>query len=351
MPLLPDQLDDFINLTLKNYTKTSWVDISLDLQEYVFMTKFVKNGITEDGGSHLNWKVQHSNTGSFQDSELYGVDKTAVTDLTTAAEVPWTKQTVNFKYDVDEDTFQSDSTRIIREVEIRKHSMFNDFAEGMEERLWTTPSTATGNPRKPYGIPYWIVNSTTAAFGFNGLHPGNHTTVAGISRDNYPNWRNGTFTYVTTSESDLYDKWSQACEFCKFQAPHSFEELGAGESPWGFYTVYSVLSAMQRSLKASNDNIGSDVARYRGAVFFKGNPVHWVPALTDSNSAAFNTNDPIYGINWKTFNWVFQKGKNMVMHKPIMSAGQHTSREVHMDNWGQFKCINSRQNFVGYKAA
>ena len=66
MPLLPDQLDDFVNLTLDNFKKRKWVDLSLDLQHHIFASKFLngKAADPEKGGVQLNWKVQTSNTGT-----------------------------------------------------------------------------------------------------------------------------------------------------------------------------------------------------------------------------------------------------------------------------------------------
>jgi hypothetical protein len=348
-----DQLDDFVTLTLDRFKKKNWVDISLDLQEYIFASRaFKKNKSPEAGGVRLNWKVQVTNTGTFKDSELYGVDTTGVKDLMKTATQEWSKQTVNFKYDIDEDVFQSDAETIIKELGVRNHSMYNDFFEGMEERMWTSPASSTESPRRPSGIPFWLQQSTTAAFGFNGGNPasGFADGVAGINSDTYPNWSNGTFTYVTVSDDDLLDKWAEACEKCYFKAPHSFNQLDKGMSNWEFYTVYSVYNSLQKLLRASNDNLGNDLGRFRGAVVFKGNLVSWVPALTNSTSAAVDANNPIYGIDWSTVEYCFQKNRNMIRHKPIESPGQHTVREVHMDNWGNFKCTNRRRNFVGRAA-
>lgn len=353
MPLLPDQLDDFVNLTLDRFEKKNWVDLSLDLQEYIFASKmFKKHKDPEEGGVRMNWKVQVANTGTFKDSELYGVDTTGVKDLTKQLTVEWSKQTVNFKYDIDEEVFQSDAETIVKELKVREHSMYNDFFEGMEERLWTAPTSSTQSPRRPSGIPFWLQQSTTAAFGFNGGNPSGFADGAGgLSSTTYPNWANGTFTYQAVSDDDLLDKWAEACEMCMFKAPHSFNQLDKGENNWGFYTVYSVFSAAQKLLRASNDDLGNDLGKFRGEILFKGNPIKWVPALTDSTSAAYDSNDPIYGINWTTLEYKFQKNRNMIRHKPIQSPGQHTVREVHMDNWGNFRCTNRRRNFVGRKAA
>ena len=344
MPLMHDQLDDFVNLTLDRFERKNWVDISLDLQHYIFASNaFKKNKDPEAGGVRLNWKVQVTNTGTFKDSELYGVDTTGVKDLMKKATQEWSKQTVNFKYDIDEEIFQSDAETIIKEISVRNHSMHNDFFDGMEVRMWTAPTSSTQSPRPPSGIPFWLQQSSTAAFGFNGGDPAGFADGAGgIDSDTYKNWRNGTFTYNTVSDDDLLTKWAEACEKCYFRAPHSFRQH--------FYTVDSVWDECQKLLRASNDNLGNDLGSFRGAVVFKGNVLSWVPALTEPDNDAYDANDPLYGIDWSTIEYKFQKNRNMIRHRPIQAPGQHTVREVHMDNWGNFRCLNRRRNFVGRKA-
>jgi len=55
-------------------------------------------------------------------------------------------------------------------------------------------------------------------------------------------------------------------------------------------------------------------------------------------------------VNWRTLRYFFRKGKHMVRHAPQKAARQHTVREIHMDNWGNFVCYNRRRNFIGYVA-
>ena len=145
MALMPDQLDDFVNLTLQSFKRKSWIDLSLDQQHHIFASKFLsgKTRTPYQGGHQLNWKVQTSNTGTAKYSELYSVDATSVKDLTTEAKQPFCKLTANFSYDVHEDSFQSDRETIIREIDVRRHSMYNDVFELAETSLWTAPSSDT----------------------------------------------------------------------------------------------------------------------------------------------------------------------------------------------------------------
>jgi len=353
MPLLPDQVDDYVKLTIDNFTRKSWVDISLPLQEYIFPSKFFKSKVlNEAGGPFLKWQIQVTNTGSFQDGELFGSALTNVTDLVQTAQVEWTKQVVSFAYDQDEDFFQADADTIIRQLEIREHSMYNDYFEGMESRIWTSPTSSTANPRKPKGIPFWLQQSTTAAFGFNGGNPSGFSAGAGsISSTTYPNWSNGTFTYVNITQDDALDKWSEATDKCYFMAPHSFNELDAGNGKWGFYTVHSVIQKLRKLTQTQNDNLGSDVGEYRGTPIFKSHPVTWAPELDTAGRDGQDTNDPIYGINFDTLNWFYKRGRNMVRHAPQQLHPQYSTRNVILDSWGNMCCKNRRRNFVGRKAA
>lgn len=351
MPLLPDQLDDFVNLTLDNFKKRKWVDLSLDLQHHIFASKFLsgKAADPEKGGVQLNWKVQTTNTGTAKFSELYSVDVTSVKDLTTEAKQPWTKSTVNFSYDVDEDVFQSDRETIIREVEVREHSMYNDWFELMEEALWSAPSSDSQSPRRPSGIPFWIQKSaTTPGGGFTGGDPSGFSNGAGsIKVSDVANWKNWSGNYTSASRDDLVSKIRKACEFTHFQAPKQFAELagGKGDSDWMFFTTYNTLADLEKLLESRNDNLGADLSKYAGSVVIKGNPVVWVPYLQENDSS-----DPFYGVNLRVFKFFFRKGRKMLRHAPQQAARQHTVREVHMDTWGNFVCYNRRKLFVLYKA-
>lgn len=345
MPLLPDQLDDFVNLTLDNFKKRKWVDLSLSQQHHVFASKFLrsdKGSDPEKGGVQLNWKVQTSNTGTAKWSELYDQDTTAVSDLTSQAKQQWAKSTVNFSYDVDEDVMQSDRETIIREIEVREHSMYNDWFELQETAIWSSPTSDTQSPRPMSGVPFWLQKNDTV--GFNGGDPSGFTNGAGnILTTSVSNWKNYTGKYTSVSRDDLIKKWRKAVAFTYFLAPKQFAELGGGkgDSDWCFFTTYNVLEELETNLESRNDNLGTDLAKYMGAPVFKGNPIVWVPYLQENDSE-----DPIYGVNFRTFKFFFRKGKKMLRHPPKQAAKQHTVREVHMDTWGNTVCYNRRRNFV-----
>ncbi len=353
MALYHDQLDDFVELTLDTFKRRKWVDISLDNQHHIFASRMFKDKKTpEKGGVKLNWKVQTTNTGSAKDTGLYAVDTTNVVDLTQKATQEWSKQTVNFSYDVDEEEFQSDMETIVDEIKVREHSMYNDFFEHMEEKMWGTgPASPTADPRPPSGIPFWIQKNATE--GFNGGDPTGWGSVGAgnLDSDTFTRWKNYTFRYVNVTRDDLIAKWYRACAFTYFKSPHNYPQLGgSGMADWAFYTTYSLLEPLERLLEGRNDNLGVDLAWSAGKTLFKGIPIEWVPSLEHSTSVNQDTTNPIYGVNWKVFRYFFQKNRNMIRHKPQKAPHQHTVRNVFMDNWGNFACYNRRLLFVGNTA-
>jgi hypothetical protein len=222
----------------------------------------------------------------------------------------------------------------------------NSMAELNEENLWSAPTASTDT--RPMGIPFWIQKdaATTVGGGFNGGNPSGFTGgAAGISSTTYPRWKNWTFGYSAADRDDLVVKVKKSLAFTNFQAPHPHPELGFGEAKYSMYTTYRVQEPLERLAENRNDNLGPDLAKYRNAVVIGGVPLTWVPYLE-----ANDTSDPVYGVNWKVFRPFVKKGCNMRRNPPKESARQHTVREVHVDNWMNYICLNRRACFVGSKS-
>lgn len=351
MALNVHQLLDFVELTLNRFKKDEWIDISMPLQEYKFAGRvFSAKKRAERGGVRLDWKLRHKNQGTAKHSGLFAVDDTNRVNVMTKGLMEWSKQTVNYIYDVDEDAFQSGPETIIREMQLHEQGLYNDFFALMEDAMWTAPASSALDPMPPSGIPFWLQKN--ASLGFNGGDPAGWSSGAGsIATATFPRWKNYSGTYVQVSREDLVEKVVNACDFTYFTPVRSYAEIGGGKPDYEFCTVHSVLATMRRTLQASNDNLGVDVARYAEGVLMKSIPVTWVPALTETTSNAYDSQAPFYGINWKKFEYFFKSGRNMTKHPPKMAGNQHTVRERHMDNWGNFVCYDRRQGgFVFYVA-
>lgn len=346
MALTPDQIDDFVTLTLSNFKKTKWTDLSLEYTQYISAMLIDEKKVVEQGGKDISFRIKTKNTGNARNTGMFAQDVTSVDDVMISASVPWSKQTVNFSYDVDEDLFQSDRETIIKELVIREHDAKSDMAELNEINLWSAPISSADT--RPMGIPFWMQKdaTTTVDGGFNGGNPSGFTSgAAGVSSTTYPRWRNWTFGYTSATSDDLVRKVKKSMWNTDFQAPVHHPELGFGKSDFVIYTTYRVREPLERLAESRNDNLGADVAKYIGSVVIGGVPVVAVPYLE-----ANDTSDPIYGVNWATFRPYVKSGCNMRRNPPKEAARQHTVREVHIDNWMNYICYNRRRTFVGSKS-
>jgi len=345
--LTPDQIHDFVNLTLSHFKRRKWTDISLEHQHYVASSLITDKAVVEQGGKDINFKLKTKNTGNARNTGLYAQDSAKVEDVTIESSTPWRKQTTNFSYDVDEEIFQSDREMIISEMKIREHDCLSDLAELNEENLWSSPVSSTDI--RPFGIPYWMQKNTTTPGGaFNGGNPAAYsaTGAGGVDSNQYPRWRNWTFGYSDVSTNDLVKKIKKSLAFTNFMAPVPHPELGYGNASHCMYSTYRVQEPLERLAESRNDNLGNDVAKYVNQVVIGGVPLKWVPYLE-----ANDTSDPIYGINWRVFRPFVKRGANNRRSKPMPAPGhtQHTVRTVHYDTWMNYICYNRRALFVGSK--
>lgn len=351
-------IDDIAIQTLKRFTKNKWIDISMSFQKYFFNKLILKKKKDEvDGGLKLNWSFQYRGIDTFRDSGVYMPDSVATRDIFIQGEVPWYKSQASYTWDVGEKSIQGASdVKLINIMEGKVHAMWNSFFQGMEIRFWKAAGSPTSDPAEFYGLKTWVVQNSTVAFGFNGGDATGFTGsgLIGKLRSTYTGLKNGTFTYQTISDDDGLKKIAEACEKSYFEAPDDYNAIDGGEPDFGIYTTFENKSRCDRLVKAQNDNLGKEL--WHGRPTIKGCPIAWVPALDTQYLAdgtandAYDSGNPIYGINWLTTRVVFNENCNMQTSKPIMRAGMHNVRDVFLDNECQLEVRNSRTNWVG-KAA
>lgn len=344
MALTPEQQADLVNLTLKLIKRKTWTDISLEFPEYVASSILTDKNVTERGGTQLNFKLKTRNTGLARNTGMMAQDQTAIEDVTIDASVPWTKQTVNWSWCIDEPDFQSEPEMIVDIIKIREHDAMSDLAELNEENMWNAPTSTSD--RRPMGIPFWLQKDTNTATNdgtLNGRDPSGFTSgAAGVSSVTYSRWRNWTFRYAAYTTDDLVRKIKRALVFTKFTPPVPFPETSYGSGQREIWTTYRVIEPLERLAETRNENLGSDVARYMNEV-----TVGRVPIKLSHYLEANDTNDPLYGINWKYFRPFVQKGKNMRKTGPVQSPTQHDVKTIHYDTWMNYCAYNRRCHFVG----
>ena len=64
MALTPDQIDDFVNLTLKLFKRRQWTDFSLEHQFYTSAKMLQEKKVVERGGEQISFRIKTRNTGN-----------------------------------------------------------------------------------------------------------------------------------------------------------------------------------------------------------------------------------------------------------------------------------------------
>ena len=360
--VMPSDVGDITTFYLENYMAGSWADAVRPYQYYTTARELFTKRRQKDAPSErmtFNLKVKEAEN-TVADS-FFKADSLNRIDLGVKGTVKWHFQKTHFMVDKREPAMLSGSeTQILNYLKMQESDMYDGFFKYNEDKCWTLPTApndGTAGDPLPFGIPYWVVQYTTsAAFSLtNATYPTNYTGgVAGLLPATYPGWNNGTATYASMSNSDFCKKLSEALNKCRFLPP----KPGFGEtvptSNYALYSSYKPFQDYEDLLYASNDDIGTDMGKYRGgkpsnetgAHVFRGVRWEWVPALSEVGGDARDLREPVYGINWDTFQVKTYGDLFMDRSEPITLDSQHNTVVQWMDTGYQICCNSRRQNFV-----
>lgn len=336
--LTTDELADLVTTTQKNLGRGKWTDLSSDLQEYVAMPKLMKEKkVTFDGGQGIQWNLLMNDNSQARNVGLMEVDQFNVVDGIKTANIPWRHSTTNYSVDGRAVSMNAASdTKIVDLVKVGRTQAWVALAKLMETNFWGKP-TSSSDETTPYGIDYWVVKNATA--GFNGGIPSGFSDVAGLSPTTYTRWKNYTDQYTNITKPDCLAKIRQALTKTNFRPPVEMAQY-ATENKFGLYMNYDVLSALETLAENQNENLGNDLASKDGLVSIRRTLATYVPEL-DSDAQ-----DPIYGINWGAFNFVFLKGWYMKEEKAYQHPLIHTSVVTNVDLTYNMRCVDRRKLFI-----
>lgn len=354
--LMPTQIADYVTATLPVFEYNRYQSIAERYQRYEFISRAINTAgdepghpgvkkISSEGGQYLDWKVKVRNTGSFGLTGLFAPTTGAIVDHLISARSDWAFARTCWMYDDRENAFQGGRATILKEVPVRDDSAQADMAEGMEDAMWTA-GVYGASPASFNGIPSFLVKSSTAAAGFNGGAPSGWTNgIDLISPTTYPQYKNGTATFLSINDGDLLPSLEILNRITYFQSPISYASIVDGMPQYVNYTCQSNIVAYSSYLTAANDNMESDAGRYRGSKLFGGNPWVWVPKLDA------DTDKPLYGVDWSACEFVFLDDWDIKRQSPIpVGSHQEHAWVVPTEIIGQFRYKDRRRGYVVYHA-
>jgi len=281
-------------------------------------------------------------------------DRPTVENIHHKINVPWCQIGTNYSWDVLEILRNKNSAKgYIDLLQSRRTERLWGFAELLEDRGWTTPTSAVDN-LFPYGVPYYLnmLNGGVTAAGFSGQTirysdgVSTGTVCAGIDASVEAKWRNYADTYVTVDNS-LLRKLRRAFLLTRFKPPRFINSPG-NDSPGSgpmvkLYVNSDVAVELMDLADKRDDNTGpGDLAGKAlingadGVTYFNRHPVTFIPQL---DGVTYN---PLYCVDWSKIQPITQDGYWMVESKPMTDRMQHTTITVYVDGCHNNLCVNRR---------
>lgn len=352
-------IQDVVNTYLEDPLRGVIFDASRPYQNYQLCNFFFPKKKNHAASPSFTWVLLTGDLENTQASAIFSKDTTNRVDVTAKMTGYWHFQNTHFLVSKLEPAMQSMSKdQIYNYLNAQELAMQNDFYKKNEDWLGTLapgPNDGTAGEILPYGLPFHLAKSTTAAFGFNGGDDATYATTCGLAKDDNAGLKHGTGTY--SSDFDMEDKLNDATDLCDFQSP--YEGAGAlGEkqlvADYKLISTRAPFKSYQELLYSMNDNIGADAGKFRsragsdggGMVYYKGIPWCWSAAMSKVAGVSRDTLEPIYGLKQSTWEMRCQNGLFMKKDELRALDNSHTTFKQFFDTSYQLVCHSYRDNFV-----
>lgn len=338
-----DDLADLTIGTLKDLGRFKFSNIAPDLVDYEVMSKWLKvDKVVFDSGYGITRQLMDKTSSVAGHVGLMDEDSTVITDHLFQLNIPWVHAQTQWSWELRTDVLMNRGKSLIQDTIVpRRAGAMLDMVVILEDRGWTAPSSST-DKKYPYGLPYYIVkSSTTPGGGFTGGAASGHTTVAGVNLTDHPKYKNWSANYVDITGADGIRLLRKTFKKIRFKPPVKTPEYSKTDK----YSVYCNLETwldISDYLSTRNDNLGIDLSRYDGEAVFNRTPIKYIPKL-DADSS-----NPIYCVNHGDFYPVVLKGD--YLRETVQRAPrQHNVTNTFVDLSYNFLCTNRRNQAVLYK--
>jgi len=100
------------------------------------MPRLLRDGVSYDSGTALQWQLALKNSGNAKMTGLYNVDTPNVDDVTANASIDWKFMNTSYAFDRRELAMNSDTARIFELLTIRRQDAFAAAADLLESQFW-----------------------------------------------------------------------------------------------------------------------------------------------------------------------------------------------------------------------
>lgn len=352
-----EQINDLLLGTLKELGRNRFQQIAQPLQQYPVVSRwFRKNKVQFDEGLGIQRNLMITLSNQARHTGVMTTDTADIPSLMAQLSINWRHAQNAWAFAYQELLTNRGKALVFNVIQPRRTDCMISIAGELEQKAWTL--AASGDTVLPWGIPYWIVytsSGATAPGAFTGGYPSGYSTLAGISLTSAPNFKNYCGTYSAVTKADLLNTMRAGHRRIFWHSPVNVSDYRKGEyGDLQLYTDETTLRAFETVGESQNENLGRDLAPFGGAddvkyveatLTFRRHPIRWVPQLDDTSVYTAATN-PVYMIDHSTFYPVCLAG-DYLRESPVLRAPtQHNVFRVFVDLTYNYLCVDRRRNAI-----
>lgn len=346
---------DLTLTTLENLPKLEF-EVALAYQEYPVCNQwFQREKVQIESGTAIKRNIILDTSGNARHVRLYQRTPINVADVHHAITAPWVQVQTHWSIERREMLRNRAPARFINLLEGRRVDATVDLADLLEEKAWSTPSSAADD-LNPRGVPYWISHRQAAVVagtdngGFSAYtvwySGGTSTTTKGGIDGNLAGntkWKNWASVY-TAINADFVKRLRRAFHACNFRSPIVAKDMKQGPAArFKLYMGLDELVEYEDLVTSANDNLGRDLDPFHGVTTFRRVPIQYTPQLdTFAIGDSATDTSPVYGINHQHFFPFVQDGDWMREEEPMVDVELHNVLTSFLDGSYQYFSKNVR---------
>lgn len=336
---------DVLVSSLQQLGKLKFTDLTSDYQNTIALKRiFRKHKATIEDGPFVQFNIMHSLSDSFRPVPIGYVSVVDIPNVMTTGSVAWRHVTWNWAVERRLIAMNSGRAKIVDIAMEQRMAALGGAILGIERMLWRCPTLAE-SALHPFGIPYYVTKSSTAATaanadGFNGGLCSDHATVANVNLTDFPRFKNYADAYTDVSKPDLVRKMRRAIFKTDFMPLVDGMPTYDTGNDYGIYTTYEVTRALEEILEAQNENLGNKLNPKDGSAVLSRTPITPVKELDQ------DTTGVVYILNWGEIGAQALSGEWMREQHFPAEANQPTISTTVTDCTYNLICRNRRKQAV-----
>lgn len=346
-----DRLFDLARWTrATEYRMGGYVSLTEPLPDYPLYNTMIQREVLRSTPS-IRYQVAVDAPSSFKVTQVGEPVQVAIPKHAKTVTMNWAKFNTCWGYFSDEEAFNgADSDQIIDVVVHRKVEHDAEMRRSLEVKMADNASEPEKNDL--VGIKDWLPAKTTATdLELNGGADPVYG-VSGVEVATTPRWGHAVCGFDNIGDDDLFKKFSQFMHRAKYYVPEGANSIVPADADRIILVNYLMFVLWEELQTLANDDLQSDVGKWRGAVNFRSVPVKINHAQSEPDSAATPSDHALaYMLDLNTWKLWIHSDFNFALSEPIKDPNIPGAIKQWRELYAQLACLKRENNLVAYTTA